>query len=316
MALAALAPRLAELGHSAEAVEAARAIEDKWSRSEALAALAPHLTEPLLREALEATRAIGGEWSWSRRLAALAPHLAGAGHPAEALEAARAIEEEWPRSEALAALAPHLGPTERDRALREALEAARAIGDEGSRSAALAALAPPWPTERDPALCEALEAARAIGDEGSRSKALAALAPRLVELGHPAEALEAARAIESEWPRSWALAALAPHLTEPLLREAVEAARVIGNEGSGPRRWAGWPPTWGRPSGTEPSARRWRRRGPSGTRGPVPALAALAPHLGPTERDRALRDALEAARANGDGRPGPRWPRWPRAWRS
>ena len=33
-----------------------------------LAALAPHLTEPLLREALEAARAFGGEWSqaWPR----------------------------------------------------------------------------------------------------------------------------------------------------------------------------------------------------------------------------------------------------------
>ena len=73
-----------------------RAIEDKRSRSEALAALAPHLTAPLL---------------------------------GEALEAARAIEAEWSRSEALAALAPRLAPTERDQVLREALEAARAIGD-------------------------------------------------------------------------------------------------------------------------------------------------------------------------------------------
>ena len=97
-ALAALAPHLAELGHPAEALEAARAIESEWSRSRALAALAPHLTEPLLREALEAARAIG---NWGAR------------------------------SEALAALAPHLGPTERDRALSEALEAARAIGDGG-----------------------------------------------------------------------------------------------------------------------------------------------------------------------------------------
>ena len=194
-------------------------------------------------------------------------------------------------------------------------------------------------------LREALEAARAFGDERARSEALAALAPRLAELGHPAEALEAARAIESEWSRSRALAALAPHLTEPLLREALEAARVIGNWGArsealaalaphlGPterdralrealeaaraigdgrsrsRRWPRWPPTWGRPSGTEPSARRWRRRGPSGTGGPGPeALAALAPHL----TEPLLREALEAARAFGDEWFWPRgWPRWP-----
>ena len=47
------------------------------------------------------------------------------------------------------------------------------------------------------------------------------------------------------------------------------------------------------------------------------ALAALAPHLGPTERDRALRDALKAARAIGDEGPRSRaWPRWLPAWRS
>ena len=72
-ALAALAPRLAELGHPAEALEAARAIGDEWDRSEALTALAPHLTEPWLREALEAARAIRYEGSRSRALAALAP---------------------------------------------------------------------------------------------------------------------------------------------------------------------------------------------------------------------------------------------------
>ena len=55
-------PRLAELGHPAEALEAARAIGDEWYRSPALAALAPRLAElghPA--EALEAARAIGKE---------------------------------------------------------------------------------------------------------------------------------------------------------------------------------------------------------------------------------------------------------------
>ena len=82
-ALAALAPRLAELGHPAEALEAARAIRNEgyWSpalaaRSQALAALAPHLTAPLLGEALAAARAIGYERGPSEALAALAPRLA------------------------------------------------------------------------------------------------------------------------------------------------------------------------------------------------------------------------------------------------
>ena len=57
-----------------EALEAARAIGDEWYRSQALAALAPRLAElghPA--EALEAARAIGYEGYRSQALAALAP---------------------------------------------------------------------------------------------------------------------------------------------------------------------------------------------------------------------------------------------------
>ena len=104
-ALAALALHVAELGHPAEALEVARVIGNWGARSEALAALAPHLgpteRDRALREALEAARAIGKRRSRSEALAALAPHLAELGHPAEALEAARAIGDErsrrWPR---------------------------------------------------------------------------------------------------------------------------------------------------------------------------------------------------------------------------
>ena len=113
-----------------EALEAARAIGDEWYRSQALAALAPHLTEPLLREALEAARAIGDEGR-SQALAALAPHLAELGHLGRGAGGGAGDRNEWDRSRALAALAPHLGPTERDRALGEALEAARAIETSG-----------------------------------------------------------------------------------------------------------------------------------------------------------------------------------------
>jgi len=304
-ALAALAPRLAELGHPAEALAAARAIESASSRFEALAALAPHLTAPLLREALEVARAIGYEWYRSRALAPLALRLAELSHPAEALEVARAIESEKDRSGALAALAPHLGPTERDQALREALAAARAIESASSRFEALAALAPHLgPTERDQALREFLEAARAIGDKWSRSQALAPLAPlalRLAELSHPAEALEVARAIESASSRSQALAALAPRLTEPLLREALEAARAIESASSRFEALAALAPHLG-PAERDQALREALEaaRAIESASSRFEALAVLAPHLGPTERDQALREALEAARAIGD----------------
>ena len=54
----------------------ARQIQEPEPRTKALAALAPHLTAPLLGEALEAARAIGDERSRSEALAALAPRLA------------------------------------------------------------------------------------------------------------------------------------------------------------------------------------------------------------------------------------------------
>ena len=174
-----------------EALEAARAIGDEEDRLEALAALAPHLTEPWLREALEAARAAAREGPSATRykseqcapLAELAPRLAELGHPAEALEAARAVPPEYVRIWVLAALAPRLAELGHP---AEALEAARAIGDERYRSQALAALAPhltePW-------LREALEAARVIKDEGDLSRALATLAPRLVELSRPQKVL-------------------------------------------------------------------------------------------------------------------------------
>jgi hypothetical protein len=96
-----------------EALEAARQIEDRDDRATALAAIAPHLAEPL-RE-----RMLG-----------------------EALEAARQTSYEYARVEALAALAPHLAEPLREEVLGEALEAARQISDEYARARALAALAP------------------------------------------------------------------------------------------------------------------------------------------------------------------------------
>ena len=215
-ALAALAPRLAELGHPAKVLEAARAIGDAWdrslvlaalapplgpterdralgealekARSRALAALVPHLTEPWLREALEAPRAIYGEGERSWPLAALAPRLAES--------ATRPGRWRWrgPSTArrtgpmALAALASHLGPTERDRALGESLEAARTIGDEKARSEALAALASHLgPTERDRALGGALEAARAIVDEKVRVRGAGRAGRAPGGVGHPAK---------------------------------------------------------------------------------------------------------------------------------
>jgi hypothetical protein len=114
-ALAALAPQLSEPLRSQtleQALEAAWNIRNAYTRSDALAALAPQLSEPLLEQALEAARNIGDEGYRLLALAALAPHLSEPLRSQtleQALEAARNIGNEYDRSGALAALAPQLG---------------------------------------------------------------------------------------------------------------------------------------------------------------------------------------------------------------
>ncbi|MCS6881947.1 MAG: hypothetical protein NZU74_11490 [Chloroflexaceae bacterium] len=250
------------------ALEVARAIDDEQYRAEALAALAPHLPEPLLGAALAAARAIEDAGRRAEALAALAPRLPEA-LLGEALAAARAIEDEGRRAGALGALAPHLP----EALLGEALAAARALKDEERRAGALtalAALAPRLPpADQVEVLGAALAAARALKDEERRARTLGALAPRLP----PADqvevlgaALAAARAIEDEGRRAGALAALAPRLPPAdqvqVLGEALAAARAIQDEG--------------------------RRAG---------ALSALAPRLPPADRVQVLGEALAAARA-------------------
>jgi hypothetical protein len=125
--LAALAPHLSG-GLLAEALQDARAIEDREQRALALAALAPRLAAPereaILAEALRDTRAVADEATRAQLLATLAPHLS---EPlqAEALTDIRAMGEEEPRLRVLAALAPYFSP----RLLADALREARASGN-------------------------------------------------------------------------------------------------------------------------------------------------------------------------------------------
>jgi hypothetical protein len=170
-ALEALAPQLAKLGHPAEALEAALAIADDGLRAKALAGLAPHLPEPLLRRALEATLAIRFDWRRAEALVALAPHLP---EPLlrRALEDVLAIADGGRRAKVLAELAPHLP----EPLLRRALEDVLAIADGGRRAEALAGLAPLLP---EPLLRRALEAAEAIRDAPGRALALARLGKRV-----------------------------------------------------------------------------------------------------------------------------------------
>ncbi|MBD2338875.1 hypothetical protein H6G64_18025 [Calothrix sp. FACHB-156] len=195
-----LPPNLEKLALK-EALATARAIQDEYSRADALRALADKLPE-VLPEALAAARAIQDEYSRASALRALADKLPPELLP-EALAAARAIQDEYSRADALSALADKLPEV-----LPEALAAARAIQSERYRASALRALADKLPE----VLPEALAAARAIQDERYRASALRALADKLPEV--LPEALAAARAIQSEYSRAYALSALADKLPQ------------------------------------------------------------------------------------------------------
>ncbi|QEH37826.1 Regulatory protein AfsR [Aquisphaera giovannonii] len=330
--LAVVAPHLSGLERDrvlAQALEAARAIRSPWRQSEVLIGLTPQLPTPLISQALETARAIGDEVARSGALVALAPRLPAQERDrvlAQALEEARAIGDRSAGTRAMAALKPYLPAPERDYLLAQALEAALAIEYEAARSDALVILAPHFLTpEHDRVLAKALEAARAIEYEGDRSRALAALAPHLPPPLVP-QALEASLAIRDERERSLAIASLVPHLPPALIPRALEAALAIEYEGARSRALASLVPHLPPPlipqalEAARAMERDWDRFNTLAALAPhLPpelfsealatartigdevarsgALVALAPHLPAQERDPALAQALEAARA-------------------
>jgi hypothetical protein len=238
--LAALVPRLEELGETALALEVASEIgkNDEW-RALALAALAPHLSLQLLEQGIEAALEIEDESRRSQTLAALAARLLELGKKALALETARHCVDDRRRPQALRTISMLvlnlLGWTQRalgvprnkgrrDEAVAtvvarlsqvaepaQALELAWSIGAGGPRVEEPAVLAPRLTPDL---LGRTLELVREIVDEGRRAEVLAALAPRLAELGETALALEAAREIVDERRRSQVLAEVVSRLWE------------------------------------------------------------------------------------------------------
>jgi hypothetical protein len=202
-ALVALAPSLAGQPELlAQALDAARSIDDSDHRVLALAALASHLPDDqqqeVLTEALDIARNFSSSLDCSQALAALAPYLPNKLYHevlAEALDAACSVEMEDYSSRALTALAPSLAG--QPELLAQALDAARSIDDSDHRASALAALIPYLSDDllqRQEVLTEALDGARSIQQEAL------------------AEALDAAPYIDDIYDRSRTLVALASTL--------------------------------------------------------------------------------------------------------
>jgi hypothetical protein len=125
-ALITLAPHLSDELKSQvfpEALAAAREIKAEDARAYALSALAPHLSDELkpqaLQEALAAAREIKAEDA--RALSALAPHLSDLMLKSQVLATAREIKNEYARASALSDLAPHLNKETKIIVLQEAL---------------------------------------------------------------------------------------------------------------------------------------------------------------------------------------------------
>ena len=199
-----MAPQLSE-PQLADALSAARDITDENDRAQALAGLAPHLSErswpthsapPAHHRRVRPGRCVGrvgpaaqrhrcwpthsappapsptstaGPWRWPGWLRSSATTLL-----AEALSAAYDITDGHARAQALAGLAPQLSEPERTKALADALSAALDITDEYNRAQALAGLAPHL---SEPQLADALNAARDITDEDDRARSVGRVGP-------------------------------------------------------------------------------------------------------------------------------------------
>lgn len=259
VALANLLPYLAEAGHVQEAFSALQHFEHEWEHDEALARMAPHLPENLVRKALS-KKYWEGEDPSAEALAGLLPRLAELGHLEEALATAWEINSPFPyHTKVLIAMAPYL----QEEQLQEVLSSVNRLAYSAERTDALVALAPHLPEalqraalsntqeveyEQDKAsalagfvpylevtfLQEALEIARQIGDEENRAQALAKLLPRLAALGQSEAGLTAARQIGDARHRAQALMGIFSCLPESdrehVFRDALSAARQIENE--------------------------------------------------------------------------------------
>lgn len=250
--LAGLVPRLAEIGAPHEALQIALALRDERLRASALAGLAPHLPpsqlpavvqavqqiryvdaragamaglapylpENLLPQAVRLLWSIGDVWERVATQVCLAPYLPEASLR-RVWQGVLALPQGETRAQALALLAPHL-PVE---LLRQALALppAPSAQREWMWVDELAAVAPHLPAELH---AQAHTTAKRLVNPHARVRALVHLAAHLRDTVIP-EALAIARTLERG--RARAFVKLAPFLSEPELREALEAVRLMGD---------------------------------------------------------------------------------------
>jgi hypothetical protein len=193
-------------------------IDSKYRRVMTLASLIPHLPEPGY-EAVLTEEQIG----FLKRLTRILPETERSVVLAEALTTARTIDDERWQAKALTALVPLLQEVERKALCTEVLLAVKRLDGNHEKMQTLVALCPHLPRTL---WNEALEVVSIIRGEYGRERALEALAPHIPE---PllSNALELAQTIEERFSRQEAITTLAPYLSEELLRKALLATLEI-----------------------------------------------------------------------------------------
>lgn len=261
-----LVPRLAELGHSDEALRLARRVAGPWREAileriaanasmsllreivseverlrdeqyiaEALAAFTPylsdHVMQDVLRQAIAAVAMVEDIVGRAEAMVAIAPCLKY-GYADQFLVVAKRMNDNDGYAKVVAAVIPHVSESDGRAALHDVMLAVRDIRNDAQRAWALSAIAPHLSKEM---LAEAFHVAYGIEDHFYRGQALAALVPRLAELGNPREACEIAmKRIGFEWGPE-ALGRVAPYLSQRLLREIAERATEFADRGIGAR---------------------------------------------------------------------------------
>lgn len=216
-----------------EALQAVLEMDSEFIQAEALADLAPHLSEPLrseiLQQALLAARANDSEAYKAERLINLSSHLL---EPLRSqvlgeaqLAAARAMFGYV--SQLIRALTV-LGPALSEASLKSELETLREKGGENQGAVIQAVLTQNLPdSEQEEAVRQALTATGNATNKLWRLEALAVLIPQLAQLGHAEEALTRLRTVDGDFMKASILAATAPHLELPALQDAISDARQI-----------------------------------------------------------------------------------------
>lgn len=226
--LAKLVPRLAELGALAESLAIAGTIKIEQFRALALADLVPYLPEPLLEKVLFISRDLNNSYESAYVQTIVATRLGELGRTINAFSLVQEIQNESWQSLALSRLAPYISIE----LSHTAMSIARSIQNTWCRVQALIAMVPYLQEPVQTQVLDGIWALIPLIDAESQARTLIESVPQMsipLKERFLHEALRATQAIQHDYEQARMLIDLAPELSESLLREAITAAKTIGD---------------------------------------------------------------------------------------